>query len=46
MNFVNGNSLEPTGVDISENWIAVDASQDYSVPLTGAAGDGFTVWRF
>ena len=26
MNFVNGYSLEPAGVDISEYWIAVDAS--------------------
>ena len=46
MNFLNNNSLEPAGVDISEGWVAVDSSQDYSIPIDGTAGSGFTVWRF
>ena len=46
MNFVNGYVLEPNGVDISKNWVAVDASQDYSLELTGEAGSTYTVWRF
>ena len=42
----DGTFSDPKGTDRSTEWYKMHASGDYTVPLTGAVGESWSVWRY